>query len=220
MKTALYNILYNMEQFAAFMDQVNIEELRVDCTRQELKEFGKALYDINIRSLAYEVGKVVEQKKIEEYPQLLSIHRFPVLCKIDFLTEAEKISVDKWLGQFLKGYSMRSLYRAIGSKYNQEKEAKLIAFLTEKQVIEPRYYVECLECGDNHISEELTIERKEQFEEALRNGDENVFDNIIVHSNCDVCHYHTYFDGFKVEDITYDTVYKMMIDRDKSLDNV
>lgn len=216
----LEQILSQFQAFADYLQTIDTSELRKHYTRQELKEFLDKLYGIKMRSLAYEISKIIEEMKIEEYPELLGVHHFPELRNIDFLTEEQKKKLDEYLARYRKGnYVSLSGFRRITTDSHKVKQTE--NFLIEKGIVEERYFVLCPYCGEGHLSNELNKEEREQLELLLKNPDEeDRYEKLIqfLPYCCMECECEPDLDH--ISDLKYKTVFKMAKERDTSLDYV
>ena len=205
-------------EFSTYLESIDLNDLRKKHTRAELKKLSEDLYSINIRSLAYEIKKIVDEMKKEEFPELLGVHHFPVLKEIDFLTEEKKIELDEHLARFRAGnylYGLRNVIR------DSDKVKMVEQFLLEKGIVEDRYYVLCPVCGTGHISDELNKEEKAKLEEVIRDLNHNEREEKLekyLQYICMDCE--TEADIKNLTSLYFKTVYKMMQERDKSLDHV
>lgn len=216
--TLFEEIKTKYQEFNTYLESIDLQDLRKKHSREELKKLSKELYAIEIRSLAYELSKITEEMKKEEFPQLLGVHRYPVLKEIDFLTEEEKIKLDKHLVMVRKGNYLYGLHNVTR---NSEKVKMILKFLLERGVVEESYFALCPRCGSGHISAQLGKNEKEKLDIVMKDKNHSERDEVLekyleyVCMDCDsepnVEH---------LSELFYKTVHKMMIERDKSLDNV
>ncbi|MDZ5607047.1 hypothetical protein U2I54_08040 [Bacillus pseudomycoides] len=217
-------ILNKYNEFNEFLMNISVDDLRKQFNRHELNMFVDELYKFKLRSLAYDINQVTKQMKLEEFPQLLGVHRFPVLKKIDFMTEEKKIELDKALVRFRVGNYLPYLGR-----YTDEKD-KLEQFLLENGVVEKKYIVSCPCCGaDEWLSSPLNLEKKNRVDKLLNMSEGNYYDaeeefEQIVDCICEECgfspEYYEMRDYARKGRVKYKESLKMKMERDKSLDNV
>lgn len=217
-------VLSEYEKFNEFLNSVSLDVLRKQFNRHELKELESKIRGIKLRSLSYEISKLAAQMKLEEFPQLSEVHRFPVLKKIDFMTEEKKVELDKELVLFRVGNYLPYLGR-----YTDEID-KLEQFLLENGVIEKKYVVTCPCCGaDEWLSTPQSLEQKNKLELLLDKNEEDYCDaeeefGSTVDCICGDCgfspDYYEMRDYARKGRLRFKELLKMKMERDKSLDNV
>jgi hypothetical protein len=206
-------ILKKYEEFAAFLESIHIEKWKKQFTRQELMEFKKKLNGIKIRSLSYEIGKLIDQMKKEEYPELLGVHHYPELREIDFMPEEKKIELDRHLAMIRKGQYVFQFW-----KFTSDTK-RLKDFLLEKGIIEKVYHLTCPHHYNEKITGRLTWEEVQKIKEAIINKDEDFleefYDSLFFCSSCEEpVEYKEWNDNLVFEE------YILIKERDTSLDNV
>ncbi|PGC56586.1 hypothetical protein COM24_07180 [Bacillus toyonensis] len=217
-------IISKYNEFGEFLKTVDISELKQQYTRKELITLSESIRTSDLRSLWHEIYKLTEQLKLEEFPELLGVHNFPVLKKIDFMTENQKIELDKKLVSFRVGNYLPYLGR-----YTDEHK-KLEEFLLENEMVEKEYVVTCPCCGrDEWLSGTLDTKTKEVLDKLLTKeivdecDDEEAFDNI-VDTTCQECDFYPELESmreYKSKDqLHYKELLKMNVKRDTSLDNI
>ncbi|MED2737060.1 hypothetical protein [Bacillus toyonensis] len=205
------------KEFAAFLDGIAIEEIEKECSRSELKDLSKELSNINLRSFSYEITKMIQKKKEEEYPELLGIHHYPVLKEIDFLSEDKKLELDKFLARFVVGNELSGLSRMM---YSNDLK-RLEEFLIEKGIAEAKFYACCTTCGGGWISKLLTIDEKKLVETLLedkKNEDRSEMLEGYLEYYCSQCDDEP--DIERIDTVNFGRLLKIVQGRDKSLDNV
>ncbi|MEJ8548182.1 hypothetical protein [Brevibacillus borstelensis] len=214
----LEQILEKQQEFNQYLDSIDLSVLKEQYTRSELDNFSNQLYSLKTRSLAFEVKRLTDEMKKEEYPELLGVHHFPVLRQIDFLTEEQKIELDKFLVSYRKGNYVSGLWR-ITKKHGTVKEIE--KFLLDKGVVEERHYAICPKCDQGYISSLLTPEQKQGIEKIITENESEeryeYLDTFLDHV-CMECDRSTVPE--EIETLNFKTVYKMVQERDTSLDNV
>lgn len=205
-------LLKKYEEFATFLENIDIASLKESNTRQELKEFATQLGDIKLRNLSFEIQDVMKEMKEEEFPQLRGVHRFPELVEIDFINEEKKIALDKYLCMVRKGNYVFNLHRFTSDT------KRLQQFLVEKGVIEKVYHITCPRHYSEILIDKLSKEKLEEFKEAVLTKDEEFFEDEYDGLYCECCEddveYKTWDDVHIRED------YVLLKNRDTSLDNV
>ncbi|PFK01355.1 hypothetical protein COI97_15940 [Bacillus cereus] len=217
-------VLPKYKEFNEFLNSISLDDLKKEFNRHELKELESKLRGIELRSLPYEISKLTDQMKLEEFPQLLGVHRFPVLKKIDFMTEEKKVELDKKLVSFRVGNYLPYLGR-----YTDQKD-KLEQFLLENEVIEKKYVVTCPCCSaDEWLSSPQSLEQKNKLETLLTKNEEDYCDaeeefESTVDCICGDCgfspDYYEMRDYARKGRVQFKELLKMKMERDKSLDNV
>lgn len=97
LSSELQTIINKYQEFDSFLKGINVEDFK-KYSRAELKEFYEELRKYTFfRSLSLEVSKIMEEKKKEEYPELLEVHHYPDIKEIDFLSEEDRIKLDNYL---------------------------------------------------------------------------------------------------------------------------
>jgi hypothetical protein len=213
-------IMAKYEEFNRFLETVDLEEMKKTYSRTQLKEFSKQLYNVKTRSLSYEISKIADEMKLQEFPQLLGVHRFPVIQEMDFLTDTQKIELDKFLGTFRKGNYVNGLWRIVK---NTEKAKKIEQFMVGKGVFDEEFVATCPNCSDEHVSNILTKEQKEKVVEILKQVHTwERYEELEKHLyyGCNECDYQVDFETVNEDSIRFKTFVKLVAERDSSLDNV
>lgn len=221
-------ILKNYEEFQQSLQQVDLQELKKQHTRQELNQFLKDLREIPLRSLSYEIGQLIQEMKEEEYPELLGVHHFPVLREIDFLSEEQKKVLDDLLVRYRIGHYVfpSVLYRLIPDR---KKVEQLSDWLVENRVVRKEYRLLCPHCSESYITPFLSAKEKQRFEDLIQSyketADMDLRDEFMAVCDvyCDECD-----EGFELWDIAkldndfleFEEELIMTAQRDTSLDNV
>lgn len=217
--TDIQEVIQKFEEFNSFLESIDLKEWKEKYSRQEIKEFSRQLYQLKLRSLAYELSKLADEMKIEEFPQLLGVHRYPVIQKIDFLSEEKKIELDQFLGRFRKGDYVSSFWRVVpDSKLTKQIEG----FLIEQGVLEERFVALCPNCSDEHISDMMTKQEKEALDALLK--EEPTWERYeklenLLRYGCDECGYETDLERIKPESMYFKTYLKLAMERDNRYDN-
>lgn len=210
--TNIKEIIKKYEEFSTYLDSIDFDELTKNWTRQQLLEMEETLSSIKLRSLSYEISKLADKKKLEEYPQLLGVHHYPEINEIDFLSEKKKIELDNYLAMMFKGSYVYNLWR-----FTTDTE-RLQNTLVEKGVFEEVYFITC----PYHRKEKLAkIDEKKlnELKEAKENNDYETLETFFEELNyCDDCHDHVQHSEWNIDCIKKE--YILAKDRDKSLDNI
>jgi hypothetical protein len=222
-KINLEEIVQKFEEFHAYVAGINREELKGRFTREELKGFKEKIYNISSNRLEYEVNDIIKEKKLEEYPELLGVHHYPVLKEIDFMTEEEKIKLDEKLTGYRVGDYLNGLWRFT------KKEKKLKQFLLDKGVARNIYYLNC-RCEEQFLGEMLSGEEKVKLEEIMKKSpgewsdeEEELYENEVQEYCCE-CYAGEDRGSVKQElengKLFFKELLRMEMKRDDSLDKV
>lgn len=216
-------ILAKQKEFKSFIESVDLQALRATFSREELKSFEQSLREIKVPSLSFEISKLIDNMKKEEFPQLLSVHRYPLINKINFLTQSEKEALDKHLMLIRMGNPVYNLYRVVRDSKKQE---LLKAWLLENQIVEPRYMATCFDCGSGYVTQEMNEEKKDAlladfnaYKDGSKASDE---DGESLLSRFEMMCYECE-ESFELDNLrrlNFKENLYLIADRDKSLDNV
>lgn len=166
----LENIIDKYKEFNDFFNGLDINSFK-DFNREELKEFYNALRDNDRqRYLSLEIHKLMEEKKKEEFPQLLKVHNYPMLNEIDFLNEEKKVELDRVLLSFGKnsyfGVINRRWFDFIEGFDNKDEMAeKILKFLLDKNMISRSFEIET--CCDRAVVTYEQLENIIRYKELL-----------------------------------------------------
>jgi len=142
MNTYLQKIINKYKEFKDYIASIDTDIFN-KFTRQELIEFEKELRSSGkFKYISLDVNKIIEQKKLEEYPELLGVHHYPEIKEIDFLSKEQKVELDEYLykiGVNKYAYPASPLWRELFGKWDNEIRMSVLQFLENKQIIE-RYY--------------------------------------------------------------------------------
>ena len=220
-------ILEAYTQFQTYLSSIQLDELKKQCNRKELEAFTDQLRQINKRELPYELSLLTEEMKKEEYPELLGVRYFPVVKEIDFLTEPEKIALDKMLGRQKPSYFFTTaMWRRVTP--NTKNHEPLIHFLIDKGVIKEDKVLVCPHCEDSHLTARLSATEAEILEQNIRayqksTSDEeksNLYGSItaVVADYCDECDGEA--DWIKMQELCFKPFLTLAAEADRTLDAV
>jgi len=216
----LHSIIEKHKEFNSFLESINLDSLRMEYSREQLKAFSKELHQLNTRSLSFEVGKIIEEMKKVEFPQLLGVHHYPIINELSILNESEKIALDKHLSKLRVGNYVHRLWSVVK---NEDKVEKVEAFLLDKSVVEKVYAVLCPSCSDAKLTKLMNEQEKENLTTTLTQKPTwERFEELesIFSYGCDECSYEVDFDKLCVENVAFKTYIKLIMERDKTLDHV
>ena len=215
------------------LENINIDEFKF-LKYKEMKEICNLLkYKVD-NNLMNKLLKIKNDKKIEEYPELLDAHYFKEILQLDYISKQQRKELDYTLNRFKKWGNINE-YRIFeeysSNPINKELRRKVLNFLIENKIIEEVYvfycddeikciskeyrdkfyrYFELLESEDN-----INFSNKEY--EELRNLEENGYCEFYVDGY--------YSGGYCVDSIEYfeknmKISYKVIKEPDLSLDEV
>jgi hypothetical protein len=178
------------------------------------------LYKLNIPDITYEVKKLIEEMKKEEYPELLGVHHYPELREIDFLDEESKTKLDEFLSQVSVGNYIFNLHRFLKPKESSEKTLK---FLLDKGIVKKRFSILCPECEDDWgVSNLLTLQELNNLEEIIKNNDMYKLEELSYQNKiflvCMNCGGDVEWEHFNKGLVR--TYYILVKERDKSLEDI
>ena len=110
MNNYLQTILNKHKEFDTYLKEININEFK-QFTRGELTEFTKILPSyFDFRYLTSEINDIINNKKLQEYPELLGVHHYPEIKELDYISEEDKIFI---LNKDRKGFTRMNINDAI-----------------------------------------------------------------------------------------------------------
>lgn len=213
-------VLTKYNELNEFLNSISLDDLRKQFNRHELNEFKSNLYNTKLRSLAYEISKMTDEMKFEEFPQLLGVHHFPILNEIDFLTEEQKINLDKELVRYRVGNYVSGLWKITR---DESKRKQLLKWLLDNGILETKHAVLCPYCHNGNVTDTMTTQEKDKLDSMFSNYkkayDEDLEENLqdILEHACMECDSFTEVDDLK--ELKYTEYHQMKKERDNSLDN-
>ncbi len=205
---------------------IDLEEVQRDLNYGQVKElFNMLSYSISEKDVQDELEKIMDNKKIEEYPKILGVHYYPIIKEMDFISEERKIELDR----FIEGCNRRaSLKRDISIELNSEE----IKFLVDNEILEPIYSFYCNCCG-NCEPELITQSQKDKFyeyhnfdyknktkEEICKHQEDNFGDGYIEVG----CWNDGYYEVTNIEEFEHNVSehikYNIKVKPDMTLDNI
>lgn len=213
-------ILTKYNEFAEYVNNIDVEALRETFTRKEIEALEKMLREFGVTSLPLKLSKLTDKMKKEEYPQLNSVHHFPVLNKMDFLTLLQQEALDYHLNLVTKGNFIYNLYMVTPD----QKKIKMIEnFLIKKGIAEKVYIAKCPYCCLANVSVPFNEEDKAKFDSEVMKyrefGDVHAGSNAmgrLENGYCHDCEENLEMDD--MPDIKFQPNLKLIAERDRSLD--
>ena len=175
MNNYLQTIINKHKEFDTYLKEININEFK-QFTREELTEFTKILPSLfSFRYLTAEINDIIEDKKKQEYPELLDVHHYPEIKELDYISEEDKIKLDNFLVEwgfhsYLHEYTPKliKIFKNWSNKIVNLN--KILEFLTSKQILE-RYYKMYI-CCDYIIVDEEKMNKYLRYFKLYKNNDE------------------------------------------------
>lgn len=234
LSSELKNIINRYQEFDSFLKGINVEDFK-KYSRAELNEFYMELREYSFfRSLSFEVSKIIDEKKKEEYPELLGVHHYPVIKEIDYLSEEDKINLDKYLvGLGFNHYLYKGSHAwyTLAKKWGEETQEKVLQFLVDTGILERMYRMNI--CHDTMILTKEKVDKYLKYFDMKKNLKElsdkdldtyyELEENLELYYCCMDCDNEVEINETDIRDAinsNYAHVYKVIKDRDKSLDNV
>lgn len=137
-----------VDKFYNFLREANskidLSEIKSNCDYKETKDiYQRIQFCINDKSVLNELKEIMNEKKEKEYPQILGVHYFPDLLKIELLSDERKIKIDKILRDaYDKFYKRRELHYLGEDVLNS---------LIDVGILEKEYLLGC-KCGSSECS--------------------------------------------------------------------
>jgi len=235
MNNYLQSIINKHKEFNTYLKEININEFK-QFSREELTEFTKILPSLfSFRYLTAEINQIIENKKIQEYPELLGVHHYPEIKELDYISEEDKIKLDNFLVEWEFGsYLYEYTPKLTGLFKNWSNEIvnlnNILDFLKSKQILE-RYYKMYICCDyiivdEDKINDYLRLfelyKKKDLSEEKLEEYDKLQIKVNYLYEYCPECD-----NEIKItEEMIMDTInkpsylYKIIKERDKSYDKL
>lgn len=206
-------------EFSQYLESIDVNAWKGQFSRKELQEFESSIRKIKIRSLPYDISKLTDEMKKEEYPQLLGVHHFPLINKIEFLSEEQKIKLDEHLVKHQVGNYVNDLW---GIVKDQKLQDLLFEWLLDKGVLEKKYAVMCPGCHDGIVSKLVDEEEKNHtqklFDQYKEDGNWDLHEQIVTEFICMGCDQE--FELDEISKLSWKLFHEMKMKRDNSLDNV
>ena len=127
------------------LNNINIEEFK-NLNYKEMKELCSLLqYKID-KGIMDILLKIKNDKKIEEYPELLDAHYFKDILKLDYVSKEQRRELDFVLNRFKKwgGINIYRIFEEYSSCPIDDKlRDNVIKFLIDNKIIEEVYIFRC-----------------------------------------------------------------------------
>lgn len=196
---------------------IDLEDVK-KLSYQEVKDFYKLIMYVSNDKTTSSVKEIMESKKAELYPEVLGVHYFKEIKEIDFISEEEKIKLDRLL-------SKRNIRRDAISSLDE----KVIEFLLEKKIVEKIYIVSCghyhnFDCQKRVFSSER-VEMLKSYWEKQSKGIEttNEEDEELCYGCFEICCDYDRIEVTNLEEFEehlYEIRYRLIKKPDRSLDDL
>ena len=166
MNNYLQTIINKYTEFDTYLKEININEFK-QFTREELTQFKNELPScFSFRYLTSEINDIIEEKKLQEYPELLGVHHYPEIKELNCISEEDKIKLDNFLVEWrLHSYLHKYTHklREMSKNWSDKIINEILEFLVSKQILE-RYYKMYICCDYIIIDEEKINKYLRSFE--------------------------------------------------------
>lgn len=230
----LQRIIKKYQEFYSFLDEIPTEELE-KYSRSELKEFQKELQKLSYpRALPLEVDKIINEKKIKEFPELLGVHHYPIIKELTCLSDEDKINLDKHLYTigFNRIIQKGSLtWEALTKYWTVEVQEKVLQFLVEQGILKRMYRLsichDVITLSEKEVNDYLTYFYLKKNFKQLRKEELDTFykleDDLEVQYPCMFCDEEVEVQEDDIQEVLvnkYTHIYRIIKERDTSLDDV
>ena len=231
----LQTIINKYNEFDTYLKEININHFK-KLTREELTQFTKELPSyFSFRYLSSEINEIIEEKKLQEYPELLSVYHYPDIKELDCISEEDKIKLDNFLvewgwNSYLHEYTPK--FRNLFKKSKPKIINKILDFLVLKQILK-KYYKMYICCDYIIVDEEKINKYLRAFELNERRdlSDEEREEHCDLYNRLDYLNFVDFCPecGNEIEitkEMIMETInnpnylYKIIKERDKTYDNV
>lgn len=218
----LEEVYQRYKEFGTYLEQLDLEQVKENYERKEIREYADRIREISLRSVAWELDEVEKKMKEDELPELKKAHRYPIINEVSFLSEEEKVDLDIRLARIGKGKFTypKWITRGVG-----EKGEELIAWLVKRGVIEGYTEVICGRCYQGLLGR-ITLEQSGELGEIVRRSPNNEREDYewLLNNLQEYCSECTTSVEEMVDQGTglmenKDAIYKMLIEQDRSLAN-
>ena len=233
MNNYLQTIINKYTEFNTYLKEININEFK-QFSRDELSEFAKTLPSyFDFRYLTSEINDIIENKKQQEYPELLGVHHYPEIKELNCISEEDKIKLDNFLVEWrFNSYLHRYTHklREISKNWSDEIINEILEFLVSKEILK-KYYKFYICCDYIIVDEEKMNKYLKYFElhktKELSDDEWEKYNKLQqeLNYNCDFCP--ECDNEIEItEKMIMDTInnpdylYKIIKERDKSYDKL
>lgn len=212
------NIALNLyKELKDISNEIDLEDVK-KLSYQEVKEFFKLIIYMSNDETTSNVKEIMEAKKAELYPEILGVHYFKEIKEIDFISEEEKVKLDRLLSK-----------RNIKIDEINSLDEKVIKFLLEKKILEKIYIVSCghyhnFDCQERVFTNERVEKLKAYWEKQSKGIETSDEEDEELCYGC----FELYCDYDRVEitnleefeEHLYEIRYRLIKKPDRSLDDL
>lgn len=142
-------------------DNLDLTEVESNLNYAESKELYKLILSRNSnKERCEELKKIVNNKKVKEYPQINDVHYYPIINDIDILNKDKKLKLDTIIKE---AYYNRNKREELNNL-----DTRIIDFLIDNSVLEKLYIFHCdcgsFECDDKIITQERFNKLKDYWD--------------------------------------------------------
>lgn len=139
-------------------EYLNMDDIKL-LPYEEVKSIHKLLYWNTTESQRKQLDDILSITKGIAYPMYNKAHYYPEINEMDFISDNQKVELDKLLKQLYSGYVYTDSSGFSRLKLTHEQQEKVFTFLYEKGIVEKSYILRCGcgsrgDCDARHISQE------------------------------------------------------------------
>lgn len=144
-------------------DDLDLEEVKSKLTYLEAKDLYKLILSrSNNKEKCEEFKKIVDDKKIKEYPQINDVHYYPIINDMNFLEKEKRIKLDILIKDAYRNRNIRENLNNL--------DTNILDFLVENSILEKIYIFHCnchsIECEDKIITQDRFDKLKKYWEKS------------------------------------------------------
>lgn len=132
-------------------DSIDIDEVK-RLKYMEVKELYNMLkYAMDDGNKLNEIESLMKEKKEQEYPEILNVHYYPEINKLNNLTTEEKVKLDKLIKESIHNMNSRKKIKGLDNSIK--------SFLMDHKIIRREYLLSC-NCGHFFCHDKLFKEEE------------------------------------------------------------
>lgn len=193
--------------FAAYLQSINVSAMKDAYTKEKLCHFQKAFAALPMRNLSRDLALLISQMKDGAHSSAASFYAFPILQKIDFLSEETKKALDNHLSRFSKGQYFSSIGRVISDSGLQK---QTLTFLKKAGILEDRFIVICPRCCKSRLSAFMTLSEKEELECLFSHPEKKEILEMHIRDLCHLCQFQFPYGTIQIEEIPFQVLTKVI----------
>ncbi len=123
----------------ALNDLLDLQEVKDNLNYQETKElYSLIISNSSNEDICRKLKQIIEEKKLEEHPELLGVHFYPELNELEGIVEQNTLNkLDKILTKAYKSI------RFVFEDYNEAYDTSILSFLEGKNIIQTQFEFFC-----------------------------------------------------------------------------